>query len=48
MRGFKGTDTRFSFYFPSKEKYEGHFFQYITPVPDNENLSQVQQEKATR
>ena len=38
--GFKGTDTRFSFYFPPKEKYEGHFFQYITPVPDNENLSQ--------
>ncbi|MCG6190362.1 hypothetical protein [Maribellus maritimus] len=24
--GFKGTDTRFSFYFPGKEKYEGHFF----------------------
>lgn len=38
--GFKGTDTRFSFYFPAKEKWEGHFFQYITPVPDNENLSQ--------
>jgi hypothetical protein len=38
--GFKGTDTRFSFYFPSVEKYQGHFFQYITPVPDNENLSQ--------
>lgn len=38
--GFKGIDTRFSFYFPSKEKYEGRFFQYITPVPNNENLSQ--------
>ncbi|MBI1780527.1 MAG: hypothetical protein HYR66_04070, partial [Sphingobacteriales bacterium] len=38
--GFKGTDTRFSFYFPAKEKFEGHFFQYITPVPDNENVSQ--------
>lgn len=38
--GFKGTDTRFSFYFPPKEQYEGRFFQYITPVPDNENLSQ--------
>lgn len=38
--GFKGTDTRFSFYFPPKEKYQGRFFQYITPVPDNENLSQ--------
>jgi hypothetical protein len=38
--GFKGTDTRFSFYFPPKEQYQGHFFQYITPVPDSENLSQ--------
>lgn len=38
--GFTGTDTRFSFYFPAKDKFEGHFFQYITPVPDNENLSQ--------
>jgi hypothetical protein len=38
--GFKGTDTRFSFYFPPKEQYGGRFFQYITPVPDNENLSQ--------
>ena len=38
--GFKGTDTRFSFYFPPKEKYEGRFYQYITPVPDNENISQ--------
>ena len=38
--GFKGTETRFSFYFPPKEKYQGRFFQYITPVPDSENLSQ--------
>ncbi|MFD3003665.1 PKD domain-containing protein [Pontibacter toksunensis] len=38
--GFKGTETRFSFYFPPKENYEGRFFQYITPVPDSENLSQ--------
>ena len=38
--GFKETDTRFSFYFPPKEAYQGRFFQYITPVPDNENLSQ--------
>lgn len=38
--GFKGTETRFSFYFPVKEQYQGRFFQYITPVPDNENLSQ--------
>lgn len=38
--GFEGTGTKFSFYFPPKEKYEGRFFQYITPFPDNENLTQ--------
>ncbi|WP_319511971.1 PKD domain-containing protein [uncultured Draconibacterium sp.] len=38
--GFEGTNTRFSFYFPPEEKYEGRFFQYITPFPDNENISQ--------
>lgn len=38
--GFKGTNTRFSFYFPSKENYQGRFYQYITPVPDSETLSQ--------
>jgi len=39
--GFKGTETRFSFYFPAKEQYRGHFFQYITPVPISENISQA-------
>jgi hypothetical protein len=38
--GFKGTETRFSFYFPPVEAYQGRFFQYITPFPDNEMLSQ--------
>lgn len=38
--GFKGTETRFSLYFPPKEQYQGRFFQYITPFPDNENISQ--------
>lgn len=38
--GFSGTATRFSLYFPEKNKYQGHFFQYITPFPDNEFLSQ--------
>ena len=38
--GFEGTNTKFSFYFPPKKQYEGRFFQYITPFPDNENLSQ--------
>lgn len=39
--GFEGTGTRFSFYFPSPELYEGRFFQHITPVPDSENLAQT-------
>lgn len=38
--GFEGTETRFSLYFPSKEAYQARFFQYITPFPDNELLSQ--------
>jgi hypothetical protein len=41
--GFKGTDMRFSFYMPPKEKFQGRFFQYVTPVPDSENLSQTVQ-----
>ncbi len=39
--GFKGNETRFSFYFPPKDQYQSRFFQYITPFPDNENLSQT-------
>ena len=38
--GFKGSSSKFSFYFPKKENYHGHFFQYITPFPDSENGSQ--------
>lgn len=38
--GFEGIGARFSLYFPPKEYYQGRFFQYITPFPDNENLSQ--------
>ncbi|SFR92790.1 hypothetical protein SAMN04487846_0699 [Microbacterium sp. cf046] len=38
--GFAGTDTRFSFYFPPAERYEGRFFQHATPVPQSENLAQ--------
>ena len=38
--GFKGTNARFSFYFPPKEQYQGRFFQYVTPVPTSENLAQ--------
>lgn len=39
--GFKGTDARFSFYFPEKAQYQGRFFEYVTPVPDSENLAQT-------
>lgn len=38
--GFNNTKTRFSLYFPEKSQYQGRFFQYITPFPDNEFLSQ--------
>ncbi|MFK0402017.1 hypothetical protein ACIQTT_06775 [Microbacterium sp. NPDC090225] len=37
--GFRGTDTRFSFYFPEADRYEGRFFQHVTPVPQSENLA---------
>lgn len=38
--GFTGTETKFSFYFPTKGKYQGRFYQHFTPAPDNENLGQ--------
>lgn len=38
--GFTGGDTRFSYYFPLAAQWQGRFFQYITPVPDSETLSQ--------
>ena len=38
--GFRGTDTRFSFYLPPKAQYRGRFFQHFTPAPDSENLAQ--------
>ncbi len=41
--GFKNTDMRFSFYLPPKKQFQSRFFQYVTPVPDNENLSQTVQ-----
>lgn len=39
--GFKGTDLKFSFYLPPADRYQGRFFQYVTPVPDSENLAQT-------
>ena len=45
--GFRGTDingeneARFSLYFPEKEKYEGRFFQYLSPAPEGENAAEA-------
>lgn len=38
--GFEGDDTRFSFYFPSKETYTSRFFQPVNPVQGSENAAQ--------
>ena len=44
--GFKGTDinstneVRFCFYFPMEEAYEGRFFQYVSPAPEDEHESE--------
>jgi hypothetical protein len=35
--GFKGTDTKFAFYFPPKESYEGRFYQVTHQLLTNEN-----------
>lgn len=46
--GFHGTDingeneARFALYFPEKEKYEGRFFQYLSPSPESENATESQ------
>jgi hypothetical protein len=37
--GFKGTETRFSFYFPPTERYEGRFFHLLLPVPGIETAA---------
>jgi hypothetical protein len=37
--GFKGTDCRFSFYFPPPEHYEGRFFQPLMAVAGIENAA---------
>lgn len=44
--GFRGTDidganeARFCFYFPEKADYEGRFFQYLSPAPEDEHESE--------
>jgi hypothetical protein len=35
--GFKGTDAKFSFYFPPKEQYQGRFFQPTHQLQTSEN-----------
>src|SRR5580658_9282832 len=35
--GFKGTDTKFAFYFPPTEQYEGRFYQATHQLLTNEN-----------
>lgn len=46
--GFEGTDTRFSFYLPSSDQYEGRFFQHVTPVPQSENSRSTRPVRRTR
>src|SRR5262249_19184281 len=36
--GFKGTDARFSFYFPPNEHYEGRFFHNTYPMATSEDI----------
>lgn len=43
--GFQGTEVqgneaRFCFYFPEKERYQGRFFQYLSPAPEDERESE--------
>ena len=41
--GFNGTQVRFSFYFPPKENFKGHFFQYLSPFPGpNEEVASLE------
>lgn len=36
--GFKGTEARFSFYFPSKEHYQGRFFHNTYPMATSSDV----------
>lgn len=35
-----GEEVRFCCYFPEKERYEGRFFQYLSPAPEDEHESE--------
>jgi hypothetical protein len=36
--GFKGTDARFSFYYPEKERYQGRFFHNTYPMATTSDI----------
>lgn len=43
--GFQGTEkggfeVRFCFYYPERKNYEGRFFQYLSPAPEDEHESE--------
>ena len=38
--GFENTDTKFSFFFPKKEKYEGRFYHFLSPFQGSEDSSE--------
>ena len=35
--GFRGSDCRFSMYFPDATRYQGRFFHPVMPVPGTEH-----------
>jgi hypothetical protein len=41
--GFEKTNVKFSFCFPEKNQYKGHFFQFLSPFPGpNEELASLE------
>lgn len=42
--GFEGTQSRFAFYFPEKEKFEFRFFQTLTPIQAPEDYAEKSSE----
>lgn len=41
--GFEGTESRFCFYYPSKEEFRGRFFQKLAPMQGPEDDAQKQE-----
>lgn len=46
--GFEGTETKFCFYYPAKDEFQGRFFQKLAPVqgPEDEAQHQTGEEDA--